>query len=65
MLFKNADGIEIGSKTLSDAEVKKIGDVLDETTKSSFANKNLVEVLKQQGLTLEEFNKLRLTDVRI
>ena len=63
LLFKNADGIEIGSKTLSDAEVKKIGDVLDETTKSSFANKNLVEVLKQQGLTLEEFNKLRLTDV--
>ena len=63
LLFKNADGIEIGSKTLSDAEVKKIGDVLDETTKSSFANKNLGEVLKQQGLTLEEFNKLRLTDV--
>ena len=64
LLFKNADGIEIGAKTLSDAEVKKIGDVLDETTKSSFANKNLVEVLKQQGLTLEEFNKLRLTDVK-
>ena len=63
LLFKNADGIEIGSKTLSDAEVKKIGDALDETTKSSFANKNLGEVLKQQGLTLEEFNKLRLTDV--
>lgn len=63
LLFKNADGIEIGAKTLSDAEVKKIGDVLDETTKSSFANKNLGEVLKQQGLTLEEFNKLRLTDV--
>ena len=63
LLFKNADGVEIGAKTLSDAEVKKIGDVLDETTKSSFANKNLVEVLKQQGLTLEEFNKLRLTDV--
>ena len=63
LLYKNADGIEIGSKTLSDAEVKKIGDVLDETTKSSFANKNLGEVLKQQGLTLEEFNKLRLTDV--
>ena len=63
LLFKNADGIEIGSKTLSDAEVKKIGDVLDETTKSSFANKILGEVLKQQGLTLEEFNKLRLTDV--
>ena len=64
LLFKNADGIEIGSKTLSDAEVKKIGDALDETTKSSFANKNLGEVLKQQGLTLEEFNKLRLTDVK-
>lgn len=64
LLFKNADGIVIGAKTLSDAEVKKIGDVLDETTKSSFANKNLVEVLKQQGLTLEEFNKLRLTDVK-
>ena len=63
LLFKNADGIEIGSKTLSDDEVKKIGDALDETTKSSFANKNLGEVLKQQGLTLEEFNKLRLTDV--
>lgn len=63
LLFKNADGIEIGSKTLSDAEVKKIGDALDETTNSSFANKNLGEVLKQQGLTLEEFNKLRLTDV--
>lgn len=63
LLFKNADGIEIGAKTLSDAEGKKIGDVLDETTKSSFANKNLGEVLKQQGLTLEEFNKLRLTDV--
>lgn len=63
LLFKNADGVEIGAKTLSDAEVKKIGDVLDETTKSSFANKNLGEVLKQQGLTLEEFNKLRLTDV--
>lgn len=63
LLFKNADGIEIGAKTLSDAEVKKIGDVLDETTNSSFANKNLGEVLKQQGLTLEEFNKLRLTDV--
>ena len=63
LLFKNADGIEIGAKTLSDAEVKKIGDALDETTKSSFANKNLGEVLKQQGLTLEEFNKLRLTDV--
>ena len=64
LLFKNADGIEIGSKTLSDAEVKKIGDALDETTKSSFANKNLGEVLKQQGLTLEEFNKLRLTDIK-
>lgn len=63
LLFKNADGVEIGAKTLSDAEVKKIGDVLDETTNSSFANKNLGEVLKQQGLTLEEFNKLRLTDV--
>ena len=64
LLFKNADGIEIGAKTLSDAEVKKIGDVLDETTNSSFANKNLGEVLKQQGLTLEEFNKLRLTDIK-
>ncbi len=64
LLFKNANGIEIGAKTLSDAEVKKIGDVLDETTNSSFANKNLGEVLKQQGLTLEEFNKLRLTDVK-
>ena len=64
LLFKNADGIEIGAKTLSDAEVKKIGDALDETTNSSFANKNLGEVLKQQGLTLEEFNKLRLTDVK-
>lgn len=64
LLFKNADGVEIGAKTLSDAEVKKIGDVLDETTNSSFANKNLGEVLKQQGLTLEEFNKLRLTDVK-
>ena len=64
LLFKNADGIEIGAKTLSDAEVKKIGDALDETTKSSFANKNLGEVLKQQGLTLEEFNKLRLTDIK-
>ena len=64
LLFKNAYGIEIGAKTLSDAEVKKIGDVLDETTNSSFANKNLGEVLKQQGLTLEEFNKLRLTDVK-
>ena len=51
LLFKNADGIEIGSKTLSDAEGKKIGDVLDETTNSSFANKNLGEVLKQQRLT--------------
>ena len=51
MVFKNADGIEIGSKTLSDAEGKKIGDVLDETTNSSFANKNLGEVLKQQRLT--------------
>ena len=38
---------QIGAKTLSDAEVKKIGDVLDETTNSSFANKNLGEVLKQ------------------
>ena len=38
--------------------------MLDETTNSSFANKNLGEVLKQQGLTLEEFNKLRLTDVK-
>ena len=37
---------------------------MDETTNSSFANKNLGEVLKQQGLTLEEFNKLRLTDVK-
>ena len=27
LLFKNTDGVEIGSKTLSDAEVKKIGDV--------------------------------------
>lgn len=51
LLFKNADGVEIGAKTLSDAEVKKIGDVLDETTNSSFANKNLGEVLKQQRLT--------------
>ena len=31
LLFKNADGIEIGSKTLSDAEVKKIGDVARKT----------------------------------
>ena len=38
---------QIGAKTRSDAEVKKIGDVLDETTNSSFANKNLGEVLKQ------------------
>ena len=48
---------QIGVKTQSDAEVKKIGDVLDETTNSSFANKNLGEVLKQQGLTLEEFDE--------
>jgi hypothetical protein len=42
---------QIGAKTLSDAEVKKIGDALDETTNSSFAKKNLGEVLKQQRLT--------------
>ena len=65
LLFKNADGIEIGAKTLSDAEVKKIGDVLDETTNSSFANKNLGEVLKQQGLTLEEFNTVSYTHLTL
>ena len=41
-----------------------LGGAIAATTNSSFANKNLGEVLKQQGLTLEEFNKLRLTDVK-
>ena len=40
-----------------------LGGAIAATKNSSFANKNLGEVLKQQGLTLEEFNKLRLTDV--
>ena len=63
MLFKNAEGVVIREKVLDDGEVKKIGDALDEITNSSFANKNLAEALKQQGLTLDEFNRLRLTDV--
>ena len=41
-----------------------LGGAIAATKNSSFANKNLGEVLKQQGLTLEEFNKLRLTDVK-
>ena len=65
MLFKNAEGIVIREKVLDDGEVKKIGDALDEITNSSFANKNLAEALKQQGLTLDEFNRLRLTDVSL
>ena len=41
-----------------------LGGAIAATKNSSFANKNLGEVLKQQGLSLEEFNKLRLTDVK-
>ena len=58
LLFKNADGIEIGSKTLSDAEGKKIGDVLDEGLDINFVSEDL-----NKGVTLEEFNALRLRDV--
>ena len=41
-----------------------LGGAIAATKNSSFANKNLGEELKQQGLSLEEFNKLRLTDVK-
>lgn len=63
LLFKNADGIEIGPKTLSDAEVKKIGDVLDEGLDINFVSEDLNNILKNKGVTLEEFNALRLRDV--
>lgn len=63
LLFKNADGIEIGAKTLSDAEVKKIGDVLDEGLDINFVSEDLNNILKNKGVTLEEFNALRLWDV--
>ena len=63
LLFKNADGIEIGSKTLNDAEVKKIGDVLDEGLDINFVSEDLNNILKNKGVTLEEFNALRLRDV--
>lgn len=63
LLFKNADGIEIGSKTLSDAEGKKIGDVLDEGLDINFVSEDLNNILKNKGVTLEEFNALRLQDV--
>lgn len=63
LLFKNADGIEIGSKTLSDAEDKKIGDVLDEGLDINFVSEDLNNILKNKGVTLEEFNALRLRDV--
>ena len=63
LLFKNADGIEIGSKTLSDDEVKKIGDVLDEGLDINFVSEDLNNILKNKGVTLEEFNALRLRDV--
>ncbi len=63
LLFKNADGIEIGAKTLSDAEGKKIGDVLDEGLDINFVSEDLNNILKNKGVTLEEFNALRLRDV--
>lgn len=63
LLFKNADGIEIGSKTLSDAEGKKIGDVLDEGLDINFVSEDLNNILKNKGVTLEEFNALRLRNV--
>lgn len=63
LLFKNADGIEIGSKTLSDAEGKKIGDVLDEGLDINFVSEDFNNILKNKGVTLEEFNALRLRDV--
>lgn len=63
LLFKNADGIEIGSKTLSDAEGKKIGDVLDKGLDINFVSEDLNNILKNKGVTLEEFNALRLRDV--
>lgn len=63
LLFKNADGIEIGSKTLSDAEGKKIGDVLNEGLDINFVSEDLNNILKNKGVTLEEFNALRLRDV--
>lgn len=63
LLFKNADGIEMGSKTLSDAEGKKIGDVLDEGLDINFVSEDLNNILKNKGVTLEEFNALRLRDV--
>lgn len=63
LLFKNADGIEIGAKTLSDAEVKKIEDVLDEGLDINFVSEDLNNILKNKGVTLEEFNALRLRDV--
>lgn len=63
LLFKNADGVEIGSKTLSDAEGKKIGDVLDEGLDINFVSEDLNNILKNKGVTLEEFNALRLRDV--
>ena len=53
----------IGSKTLSDAEVKKIGDVLDEGLDINFVSEDLNNILKNKGVTLEEFNALRLRDV--
>lgn len=63
LLFKNADGVEIGAKTLSDAEGKKIGDVLDEGLDINFVSEDLNNILKNKGVTLEEFNALRLRDV--
>ena len=63
LLFKNADGVEIGAKTLSDDEVKKIGDVLDEGLDINFVSEDLNNILKNKGVTLEEFNALRLRDV--
>lgn len=62
LLFKNADGIEIGSKVLDDDALKIVGETIGDGD-SSFASKELATALKEQGLTLDEFNKLRLTNV--
>ena len=61
LLFKNADGIKIAETVLDDNEIKIVDDMLDNN--SSFANQNLSSVLKEYGLTLDEFQKLRLTNV--
>ena len=52
MLFKNADGIEIGSKTLSDDEIKIVEEEIEKNTRTEILSSEEAEVVESGSKTI-------------